>query len=119
MILDDEQTRAALYCVAALVRSRLRCGQPVPTWLHRHFRDLDAAVRGMSPRGPSVVENADGGTQSKDDVIGSVEVAKMLSLAPRQVRRRARQLGGTLVAGRWLFMRETVADYAERRHQNG
>jgi hypothetical protein len=116
---NRDDLRAAYYCCSEVLRTRRRVGAPIPDWMTAYFRRLDAAYRGMAPRGPSVVENGDEGTQSKDDVIGSVEVAKMLSLAPRQVRRRATQLGGTLVAGRWLFMRETVAEYAERRHQNG
>ena len=117
MTLDDEQTRAAYYVAAEVIRSRQRTGQPIPAWLRKHYDRPDTAVRGMAPRGHSVAENGDGGTQSQHeqhDVIGSREVGAMLSIAPRQVRRRAGQLGGVLVAGRLLFLRETVAEYARR-----
>jgi hypothetical protein len=114
MILSDEQVRAAIYCCSALIRSRRRTGAPIPDWMKKHYALLDTQIKGMAPRGPSVAGNADGGTQSQHDVIGTREVAAMLSIAPRQVRRRADQLGGALVAGRLLFLRETVADHARK-----
>jgi hypothetical protein len=114
VILNDEQTQAAYYCVAALVRSRQRGGQPIPAWLHRHYSQLDTVVRGSAPRGASVAGNADGASHSQDAVIGTTETAEMLSLTPRQVRRRADQLGGRLIGDRWLFSPQNVADYAAR-----
>jgi len=116
VILDDEQVRACYYVAAEVLRTRRRIGAPIPAGLHRHYNQLDTAFRGIAPRGPSVVDNAHGGTQSQHEhgVIGTVEVAAMMGIPPRQVRRRADKLGGTLVAGRWLFSRETVAEYAAR-----
>jgi hypothetical protein len=117
---DDELLRASYYCASEIIRGRRRTGQPIPEWLRRHYNQLDTQIKGMSPRGPSVAENAFGAPQSAHgDVIGTREAAAMLSIAPRQARRRADQLGGALVAGRWLFLRDSVAEYAEGRRRDG
>ncbi len=82
--------------------------------MRQHFNKLDAAYRGMSPTGHSVAGNADAAPQSKDvdGVVGTAEAAAMLNIPARQVRRRADQLGGVLVAGRLLFLRKTIAEHA-------
>jgi hypothetical protein len=114
MTLDDEQTRAAYYVAAEVIRSRQRLGQPVPAWLRKHYALLDTAVR-VSPTRQAVAENGDCATQSAHgEIIGTREVAEMLGLTRRQVQRQAGQLGGARVCGRLLFPRADIADYARR-----
>jgi hypothetical protein len=110
----DEFLHASYYCAAEIVHGRRRSGAPIPQWLREHHQRLDAAIRGMSPRGQHVAGNASSGTQSQDAVIGTRQAAQMLNMAPRQVRRHAQELGGMLIGDRWLFSRQNVADYAAR-----
>jgi hypothetical protein len=115
MILDDEQTRIAYYVASEILRSRRRLGQPIPQWLFAHYKQLDAAYRGMSPRrhdGPEI--GADAPQSGHADLMGTRQVADMLGLSARQVRCRADQLGGVRVCGRLLFMRESVVNYRKR-----
>jgi hypothetical protein len=106
--------RCALYCATEVVRSRQRTGQPIPQWLREHHQRLDTAVRGFAPRGQPVGVIADSAQQSQHEaVVGSAQVARMLDLPCREVRRRAEQLGAVMVAGRWLFSRENVVNYMQ------
>jgi hypothetical protein len=115
MSLDGVDLRRAYYTCSEVLRNRRLTGAPIPQWLKEHHQRLDALVRGFAPSGASDGVPGDSAQQSAHDaVIGSAQVARLLGIAPREVRRRAEQLGGTLVAGRWLFLREAVADYAAR-----
>ncbi|HWY01255.1 MAG TPA: helix-turn-helix domain-containing protein [Mycobacterium sp.] len=112
MTLDDE-LRANYYLCAEVIRSRRRTGQPIPEWMRRHFNQLEAQFKGMSPTRHPVVGNGDCAPQSQHgDIIGTREVAEMLKLTPRQVQLRANQLGGVRVCGRLLFMRAEIAEWA-------
>jgi hypothetical protein len=118
--LDDELLRAAYYCCSEVLRTRRRVGVPIPDWLHAYYRRLDAAYRGLSPTRHPVAGNGVLDRHSRDgEIIGTREVAEMLGLTPRQVQRRAGQLGGTRVCGRLLFLRAEIAETVERRYRNG
>jgi hypothetical protein len=118
MNLTGDDLRAAYYVASEVIRTRRRTGQPIPDWLRKHYTLLDAAMR-VSPTRQPVVENGAPDQHSRDDIIGSREVAAMLNLTERQVQRRAAQLGGTRVCGRLLFLRADIADHAEGRRRDG
>lgn len=109
MNLDEHQVRAVRYCVGEVVRRRLLTGAPVPGWLRR----LDHTLR-MSAHGP---ETAAGQPESKSEVVDSSEVAAILGCSTRHVRRLAADLDGQHVAGRWIFNRRNVIDYAEGKEK--
>ncbi len=115
MRLSGPEIRAAYYVASEVIRSRQRNGQPIPAWMRRHFNQLDTAVRVSRPRHD---EREIGGREEQSrhaNAIGAREAAEILKLSPRQVQRRASELGGQMVCGRLLFMRDTVVDYAQRR----
>jgi hypothetical protein len=116
MILDDEQTRAAYYTAAEVIRSRQRSGQPIPPWLKQHHALLDAAIRDDESRTRQRgAENGDQGRQS--ELIGTRQAAELLHLSSREVQRSAADLGGRLVGHGWVFSRDAVIMHARRRDE--
>lgn len=107
MNLDNDQVRAAFYCVAEVTRQRLLIGAPIPQWL----RNIHHA---LSPTGQeTVAPQVD--SESPDELIGTEQAAAILGLHPRTVRRIATDLDGQIVANRWCFTRTAVTEYAENR----
>jgi hypothetical protein len=47
--------------------------------------------------------------------IDSAEAAGILEVTVRHVRRIAADLDGQCIAGRWMFLRHNVIDYAEQK----
>lgn len=105
MQISDVTARAALYCVAEVLRGRQIGGVPVPQWLRDAHRAL--SVHGQESAGPQL--------DSVPDLIDSREAAHMLDCHPRTVRRIATDLDGIRVSGRWCFERTVVDDYAQSR----
>ncbi|MBM7278282.1 hypothetical protein JTZ10_10960 [Gordonia rubripertincta] len=103
MDLTVEQARLLHYVVAEFVRRRQLCGQPIPTPVHRLLAEVSA--HGTSKRQQP--------QQSEpDDLIDTAEAAHILRCTTRNVRRIAANLDGEQVAGRWIFHRPTVIEYA-------
>ncbi len=107
-MLDDTGIRAAYYCAAEVMRTRRRTGQPIPEWLHRHYNTLDHHIRMSRPR-----HHHDAGGEQSDTTLTAREVATMIGLSTRQVQRRATQLGGRLVAGRYQFTLDAILEHVE------
>lgn len=105
MNLTDEQVAAVRYCIADTIRRRRLGNIPIPQWL----RDLSIAV---SSRGP---EYQPAQPHSKGQLISSAQAAKLLGCSRRHVSRIATDLDGQLVAGRWMFHRAAVAEYADAK----
>lgn len=115
MVDPNVQLRAAYYCAAEVVRARTLSGQPIPSWLRRHYTDLDSTIRTLSESG----HESDGAAEqlASEELITAREAAAMLGRSKRQVQRLAADLDGRLVGGRWLFNPAVVRDYAEKlRH---
>ncbi|WP_420220534.1 helix-turn-helix domain-containing protein [Mycobacterium marinum] len=73
---------------------------------------LDALARGFADETPSRAQES----QSEHDVpLSADEAAEILGCSTQWVRRIAADLDGRQVAGRWIFHRSAVMDYAEAR----
>lgn len=104
--LDHEQFRAVRYCVAETVRRRLLCGAPVPAWLRKLHQQLTSSVCGTDSTVPQ---------QESIEAIDTDEAAKILGCSTRYIRRIASDLDGQRIAGRWIFNRATVTEYADAK----
>lgn len=112
MSLAGAELRAAYYCCAEVIRSRQRAGQPIPQWLRRHYELLDQLIR--TPVSQPRHEFTTGGEASTSENTATArEVAGMVGLSLRQLQRRAREFGGRLVHGRYLFDLDAVAEHLE------
>lgn len=108
--LTDAQVRTALWALEELRRRRRLVGQPVPAALaelHTHLV--------MSAHGPHIEMPAAPSTSRPVEVIDAQEAAGILGVTARHVRRLAADLDGHRIAGRWVFNRQNVIDYAEGR----
>ena len=115
MKLDEEQTRAAYYCVAEVIRGRALRGQPIPPWLRAIDSEMRAEV--VKPSSPTRQDSGGQETESDHDVwIGSAEAATLLGWTVRQVQRLATDLDGRLVGGRYIYPKHAVIAYAEATH---
>lgn len=103
---------AAYYCASALIRSRKRTGEPIPSWLRQHHARLDAEIRRMSRAGHESLSDTEE-LHPMDDLITAREAGEILGVSKRQTQRLAADLDGQIVGGRWLFSRSAVAEYME------
>lgn len=111
MQLDGQQQQAVRYCVREVMRRRLLTGVPIPNWLRRLDRDLSMSACGPKTQVPQ---------EELETTIDTAEAAALLGYSTRHVRRIAADLDGRLVAGRWIFHRRTVAEYADaKEHTDG
>ena len=117
MRLADEEVRAAYYCASELLRSRRLGGRPIPLWLRRWHARLDAEVRLSRTR--QEFDGAPAELTAEDLWIGTPEAAALLGWSLRQVQRRAADLDGQMIAGRYMFRESAVRTYREElRHGN-
>lgn len=73
---------------------------------------LDALARGFTDETPPGSEES----QSEHDVpLSADQAAEILGCTPQWIRRIASDLDGRRVAGRWVFSRRAVLEYAEAR----
>ena len=115
MNLTGTDLHAALYVAAEVIRSRQRTGQPVPTWLRRHFNRLDTEIRVLQSGHES---DGDTGQSDQEQLITAREAAAILGCSKRQAQRLAADLDGQIVGGRWLFKLNTVTKYAQGRDRD-
>lgn len=54
-------------------------------------------------------------SSAAEELIDTNEAATILDCSPQWVRRIRVELGGRNVGGRWLFPRQTVVEYVERK----
>lgn len=103
----------ALYCSTEVLNNRRLRGQPIPKDLREYHDELEAEWGAMSVNGHESCPASD-----ESPTIGAEEVAALLKVSPRQVRRLAQaepRLGGQMVSGAWVFQRDAVENYASRR----
>jgi hypothetical protein len=110
--LQGDELSAAYAVAAEAVRTRVTRRAPVPQWLQRHFQRLDLEVRVSRTRQESGCAGEE--LDEKDSrSIGTPEAAVILDWSTRKVQRRATDLDGQRVAGRWMFRESVVRDYGE------
>lgn len=110
VLLFGEAIEAARYAVEVAQRSRARNGL-LP------LRSLEVLLQVLSPRGRADVE---AGEVLEDEsrnlvMVTTEEAARLLGCSPRQARRLAPCLDGTLAGGRWLLDRQSVLDHIAGR----
>lgn len=103
---DENLIRGAYYCCAEVLRNRRLSGQPVPAWLPTLYARLDAEVRVSRARHEIGCQLR----ELEDEWIGTAEAAAILGWSQRRVQRRATDLGGQVVSGRWLFRESLLKD---------
>jgi hypothetical protein len=110
--LGDQEIRAAYYCASEILRSRRLGGQPIPAWLRRWYARLDAELKLSRTRQDFDAPAAELAA-AQDLWIGTPEAAALLGWSLRQIQRRATDLEGRIIAGRYVFRESTVRTYAE------
>lgn len=108
--LTDVQVRTALWAIEELRRRRRLVGQPVPAALAELHTHLAMSAHGQPAEVPAAPS-----TPRPVEVIDAQEAATILGISARHVRRLAADLGAHRIAGRWVFNRQNVIDYAEGR----
>ncbi|GAC81154.1 hypothetical protein SAMN04488550_1172 [Gordonia malaquae] len=103
MDVSDDQARLIVYVTAEFVRRRQLTGQPIPEQVRRLL--AEASAYGTSER-PQEQHS------EPDDLIDTETASRILRCTSRNVRRIATDLDGEQVAGRWIFRRATVNEYA-------
>jgi hypothetical protein len=117
MKLIDEEIRAACYCASEVLRGRRLGGQPIPPWLRRLHQRLDTEVRMSRTR--QEFDDAPAELDTHDSWIGSPEAAALLGWSLRRVQRRASDLDGRIIAGRYVFRESVVRRFAEELCHDG
>ncbi|GAA4668603.1 hypothetical protein [Gordonia humi] len=102
MDVTDDQARLITYVTAEFVRRRQLTGQPIPNQVRRLLSEVSA--HGTSEREPE--------PDSEPDLIDTTEAAAILHCTTRNIRRIAADLDGEQIAGRWIFHRADVIEYA-------
>jgi hypothetical protein len=75
--------------------------------------DLASLTGGMSHEGHE--SDRVGAALDTDDLVTTGEAANLLGLSDRQTRRLRSDLDGEMVAGRMVFRRATIIEYAQER----
>lgn len=111
MGLENVDLAAALRCARVFVT--LFQPRMPPQWATEHLERLERHARGSG-----------GGTQicsapaeSGHDLIGAIEAAGIIGCSAEYVRRIHSDLDGRRIAGRWVFNRKDVQDYAAHRNE--
>jgi hypothetical protein len=112
VILEGEWLEAALQAVLIAARYRTRNGLSNSA---AHLELAKALTTAMSARGRSDVrEIADAQDISYEQPTVTVaEAARQLGLSERQTRRRAPQLGGKRIGGRWFLDQDAIDEHKE------
>ena len=106
MNLTSQQAHAVRYCVAETIRRRLLTGAPVPAWMRSLHQHLTSSADGTEHEAPQ---------QQSDQAIDTAEAAQILGCSTRYIRKIATDLDGQQIAGRWIFHRHNVTEYAEAK----
>jgi hypothetical protein len=110
--LTDSDLHAAYYCTAELVRSRRLGCRPIPAEVRRLYDRLTVEITLRMSR-PRQEFDCNRAQLDSDKQIGAAEAAMILKWTKRRVQRRAADLDGQIVGGRWLFREHTVIEYRE------
>jgi hypothetical protein len=110
MRLSSNEVRVAYHCVATVIRARRQdISRPVSDLFDR----LEAEFHRMLS--PERHGTDTGASDPESSRIGAGQAAELLGLSTRTIQRNANALRGELVSGTWVFDRDTVLEYSERR----
>lgn len=101
----------------------LRCARLTATLYQpkappRRLLDHLAHLEDLARSSAYGTQNGSGTTESEYDLLGADEAARILGCSARYVRRIHTDLDGRQIAGRWVFERKAVDDYAVSRNQH-
>lgn len=107
------ETLLARFAVHDLISRHRLIRKRCPDQLYALRDHLDSSVRGTKTCAPQPQSPP----SAVGELIDSTEAATILGCSERWVRdpRFRGRLGGRKVGGRWLFPRQTVVEYAERK----
>lgn len=108
--LDDLTVRQAAHAVNELIRRRRLAGARTQLWLAGLADKLTTATADGNPKSVA--------TQHSKQPIDTAQAALILGVTPRRIRQLAADLDGQHIAGRWVFNRDTVTDYANHRNEH-
>lgn len=111
--LTDADIRWALLAVRDLIARHGLIKKPCPDGLLTAHDRLKSSVRGTKSCAPQPQSPP----STAEDLIDSTKAAAILHCSDRWVRnpRFRDRIGGRDVGGRWLFPRQTVVAYAQRK----
>lgn len=107
--LSRDEVRAALFGLDTARRGHAAAGRPVPAPVLALLRRLETIHRTTGVE--SSTRQCAGGRvpDLEHDYIGTGHAAELLGVDHRTIQRRAQELGGRKVNGRWLFPRAEIA----------
>lgn len=106
MYLTTDQARLSVYVIAEFIRRRQITGQPIPDRVRALLRAMSA--HGTPAHSPTP-------ESEPDDLIDTEQAAQILGCSTRRIRRIAADLDGEQIAGRWIFHRHAVTEYAQAK----
>ncbi|MGB3699313.1 MAG: hypothetical protein WBA05_17940 [Gordonia sp. (in: high G+C Gram-positive bacteria)] len=107
MDVTAEQARMLAFVIAEFIRRRQITGQPIPD----RVRGLLRAVSAHGTAEPVAPQ------ESPADLIDSEQAAQICGCSSRRIRRIAADLDGEQIAGRWIFHRHNVIEYARNKKE--
>jgi hypothetical protein len=112
MTLTLRVIRLALFCSEEELKAR-RKGKPpgLADWNHEVVAELAREVAMLSSQQSEQCGQSD--LENESDWIGSQQVSRILGWNIWTVQRRANDLDGRKVAGKYVFRESAVRDYAE------
>ena len=106
MDVTAEQARLLVYVIAEFIRRRQITGQLIP----ERVRSL---LRAVSAHGTD--DTAPAQESEPVDLIDTEQAAQILGCSSRRIRWIAADLDGEQIAGRWVFHRHNVIEYAQQK----
>lgn len=114
-IWSDEDVLAAYNLSAEVIRTRRFRGTPIPQWIREfHYRtNTERQARMTRSRQES---HCGGAELVLDKRISAAEAANLLGWSKSTILRRATDLDGEIVGGRWIFRQSAVTEFREGLH---
>ncbi len=110
VVISGSAAKAAMWAVLVAKRERQRSGLP-------HSKALDdigtALLAAMGQR--DVPEPVPESSYEQQPDVSIEHAAQILGLSRRQTRRMATELGGMIIAGRWMLDRQSIIERKEYR----
>lgn len=113
LVLSGPALKTDLECVLIAIRQRKLSGLPYQAY-EALACELHAAMTAAGHADIRLPAVSDSVVVNQKPTVPINEVAARLDCSPRQARRRAPQLGGQIIGGRWF-----VDELALREHQAG
>lgn len=113
VVLTVPEARWALNGVRDLIYRHAQINKPIPDELHAAHKRLASSAHGTK----TCVQQEQSAPSTAEELIDTNDAAAILHCSDSWVRRPhvREELRGRQAGGRWLFPRQTVVAYAERK----